>query len=81
MKAKGHDIYLWLHSHVATVQLESVYNETIMKMSVSCCLHLQSHFLEHLGCLQDAAAGGHRIFNDQTGFSLVNGALHQALGP
>lgn len=44
------------------------------------CLHLQSHFLEDLSRLQDTSASGHRVLNDQTGFSLTNGTLHQTLG-
>lgn len=43
-------------------------------------LHLQSSLVEHFSSLQDAAAAGHRVLNDQTYVPLTEGALHQTLG-
>ena len=43
-------------------------------------LHLQSALVEHFSSLQDAAAAGHRVLNDQTCVPLTEGALHQTLG-
>lgn len=49
-------------------------------MQLFLALHLQSHFAEHFSRLQDAAASGNRVLNDQTDISLTKRALHQTLG-
>ena len=65
---------------IQTVLTESVYHTITKKKNQHYFLHLQSHFVEHLRCLQDAGASRHRVFNDETGFPLTNGTLHQTLG-
>ena len=68
------------HDNIPTV-LDGLRHPLNLHVGLSSpILHLQSSLVEHFSSLQDAAATGHRVLNDQTRVPLAERALHQTLG-
>lgn len=80
-----HGALLSVHEHDGVCHLEPTHtssgDRTPADTDTHLLLqHLQSLFVENLSGVQDAAAAGHRVLDDQTRVPLTKRALHQTFG-